>query len=104
MAILIHYYKNYVKNGRKIYEPEPVLEATKKYKANEDIYDVFIKSKLEKADNENIFITCSDLYSQFVEHWRDTHPETKWVPRDKFFFGAITRVFNLEQELNKDLG
>ncbi len=102
MSILYHYYQKYKKQGY-IEEPEEILIATDKYKQNEDIYINFIKSKLIFTGDRNDYIKTSDIYSLFVEEWKEKNPETKWIPKQKDVLNAITRTFNIENDYNNDL-
>ena len=99
MSILYHYYCKYKQQGF-IKEPEEILIATDKYKQTEDIYNNFIKTKLDFTGTRDDYIKTSDIYSLFVEEWKEKNPETKWVPKQKDVFNAITRTFNIESEYN----
>jgi P4 family phage/plasmid primase-like protien len=102
MSILYHYYQKYKKQG-KIEEPEEILIATDKYKQNEDIYINFIKTKLVFTGDKNDYIKTSDIYSLFVEEWKDKNPETKWIPKQKDVLNAITRTFNIENDYSNEV-
>ena len=102
MSILYHYYLKYKDQGS-IEEPEEILIATDKYKQNEDIYINFIKTKLVFTGDKNDYVKTSDIYSLFVEEWKDKNPETKWIPKQKDVLNAITRTFNIESDFNNEL-
>jgi P4 family phage/plasmid primase-like protien len=102
MSILYHNYLKYKEEGH-IKEPEEILIATDKYKQTEDIYNSFIKTKLVFTGDATDFIKASDIYSVFVEEWRDKNPETKWVPKQKDVLNAVTRAFNIETDYKSEV-
>lgn len=102
MSILYHYHLKYKKQGH-IKEPEEILMATDKYKENEDVYINFIRNKLVFTGNKVDYIKTSDIYTLFVEEWKEKNPETKWIPKQKNVLNAITRTFNIEMDYNTDI-
>lgn len=102
MSILYHYYLKYKEQGF-IKEPEEILIATDKYKQTEDIYNSFIKTKLILTNDLQDYIKTSDIYSLFVEEWKEKNPENKWIPKQKDVINAVTRAFNIESEFNCEI-
>lgn len=99
-GILIHYYRKYKKEG--IIIPSEVLEATKKYKNNEDIYNNFMIKHLKKTDNRELFVKQSDLYNLFVDTWKEQNGDG-WTPKRKAVFQAVNRTFDVQETLNADI-
>lgn len=104
MGILLHYYKKCKENNFKIKEPKEVLEATKKYKEIEDIYNTFFTQKIERTDKPNEYIKQSDVYTFFCEDWIEKNKQSKWTPKQKDVFNALTRIFNIEPEFDIECG
>jgi P4 family phage/plasmid primase-like protien len=67
MGLLIEKYMLYIQEGIK--EPEEVLQCTKEYQRNNDIYAEFVAQKLVKMDTE--YVTVDDVYNDFKEWVKD---------------------------------
>ena len=61
MGMLIEYYKKYRMNG--ITEPDEVLQCTKEYQKNNDIFLEFVEQEFEKQEDE--FVSFPDIVSSF---------------------------------------
>lgn len=78
MAILIHYYKIYRKEGLKD-KPEAVMRAKNEYQESCDAYAMFVNDFLEKADDERVVISNSDLERCF-RSWFEENYDGEKVP------------------------
>lgn len=85
--VLKYYYPIYEKgsNGVKydIYEPEQVLECTKEYQKDSDVYMEFIENQLVITNNSEDKEQISFIYSLFSE-WYSTSYSSKPPPRKNF--------------------
>jgi len=61
MGMLIEYYKKYRMDG--ITEPDEVLQCTKEYQKNNDIFLEFVEQEFEKQEDE--FVSFPDIVSSF---------------------------------------
>ena len=78
MAILIHYYKIYRKEGLTD-KPEAVMRAKNEYQATCDSYVTFVNEFLEKADDKRVIITNTDLERCF-RNWFEENYDGEKVP------------------------
>jgi P4 family phage/plasmid primase-like protien len=85
--VLKYYYPKYEEgyNGDKyeIYEPEKVVECTKEYQKDSDIYMEFIENQLDITNNPEDKEQVSFIYSLFSD-WYSTSYSSKPPPRKKF--------------------
>jgi P4 family phage/plasmid primase-like protien len=82
MSILLEYYKKFIHNKNGIHEPDDVLEFTKKYQKQSDIYLEFCSENLEvleKPQKQNTNLTS--IWTRFKEWHRECHPNKKMPPR-----------------------
>lgn len=63
MALLIEYYKKYIRDG--MTEPEEVMNCTNEYRAKNDFYSQFSMDNIERADN--MFLSLDELYNEYRE-------------------------------------
>ena len=67
MSILLHYYKQFADDGRKLHTPQTVIDDTKRFKERNDVYSAFFDDCCEIEEGERIHV--EDL-------WKACH---KWV-------------------------
>lgn len=75
MAILIHYWNKFVACDFRMNEPPCVLEYTKKYQSNSDVYLEFIGENIEKEENSRL--TFNDAWNQFKFWMKGAYPNMK---------------------------
>jgi P4 family phage/plasmid primase-like protien len=95
MKILIHFYKEYKKNG--ISEPEQVLIATKKYEQNENRFHNYIKNRVQKTTSDK-FILKEDIVNDFNKYWVENNVNVKFIPKSKDFINVLSKTFNIEED------
>jgi P4 family phage/plasmid primase-like protien len=93
MSILIHWYKRYLEEG--LQEPDEVMEATNKYKIDNDKFNEFFNNYIE--ENPDHFETNKNVYSQFSNWWCVNYPNTK-LPDFKDFRRACKIKYGNEKE------
>ena len=97
MSILLHYYKDYAKNGLK--EPYEVLKYTREYEKESDIYSEFIEEHIIEVDANNEKTSNKELYSIFKDWYRENRPGNK-VPQMGEFKKDITKKFGAPKRGN----
>lgn len=70
-------------NEKGLVEPDEVKFSTNKYKAENDIYQQFIDSKLEKTEDLEEFIRMNDMFSEFKEWYKENHSSYRKEPISK---------------------
>lgn len=95
MSLLIEKYKEYIKVGGTIHEPEEVMRCTREYQRNNDSYAEFVAQKIMKSDMDSI--TVPQVYESFKSWVRDNAPHIKLAAplmRDnlKKHLGNVTNI------------
>ena len=75
MSILIHYWNKFYHSGFIINEPVGVLEYTKKYQSNSDLYLEFINENIEVGIKCRLMF--NDTWNQFKRWLKDAYPNMK---------------------------
>jgi P4 family phage/plasmid primase-like protien len=96
MGMLIEYYKKYRTSG--ITEPEEVLQCTKEYQKNNDIFLEFVEQEFEK--NEEELLSFTDIVSSF-KVWCKDNSVLPMNLRKKEFTKVIIRTLGRSFVLNK---
>lgn len=78
MAILLHYYQIYRKEGLKD-KPEVVMQAKNEYQQECDDYVIFVKEFLVKSDDKKSIVTYSELERSF-RSWFEENYDGEKVP------------------------
>lgn len=84
--VLVQMFSRYKKEG--LQKPQSVLDYTRKYWEENDIYHIFIKENIEEAADENDqkvpdrSLTLTEIYDEFKEWFRYSYPSQK-VPDKK---------------------
>lgn len=77
MSILIHYYKKQKTEGIK--EPKEVTVATNRYKGDNNEFEEYFESNVEK-DTKGVgasFSSIRDIYDDFIDWWTDNYGQEK---------------------------
>ena len=93
MSILIHYYKLYKKEG--IVEPIEVLNATDKYKTDNNKFNEFFDSCL--IENDKNVETFRDIYAVLSCWWGENYSNVK-IPDTRELKRALKTKFGMEKE------
>lgn len=93
---------NRFKEKRGLYEPPEVMQATNIYKANNDVYQQFIRDKIVKIDNEEIvrdtYVSEVIMFDEFREWYRENYPYVN----KKDAIGKMKMVKELKARLDFD--
>jgi P4 family phage/plasmid primase-like protien len=100
MYILLQKYKKYKKCGLK--EPEEVLEETRGYQIESDIYSDFISSSI--AEDPSGHIGLNETYRLFKEWFRNSGLQTMRPPSRTYFKGKMEQKLKQKYEHNKWTG
>lgn len=100
MYILLQKYKKYKKYGLK--EPEEVLEETRGYQLESDIYSDFISSSI--AEDPNGHIGLNETYRVFKEWFRSSGLQNMRPPTRTYFKGKMEQKLKQKYEHNKWTG
>jgi len=93
MCMLLKYYKIYRKEGLK--EPDIVLQHTKEYKRNNDMYQEFIDTNLVVSGKEKDREEVDALYELFKQWFNSSIPGSK-CPKKTDFTGYLSKTNNKE--------
>lgn len=96
MSMLIEYYKMYIIKG--ITEPDEVLQCTKEYQKNNDIFLEFIETEFERSEED--MITYNDVLSSYKLWCKDNNVQPVSTKK-KEFIAAISRILGRAISLNK---
>ena len=96
-AILVHYYKKYIKEGGKLKPPKKITMETESYLSDNDIFKEFINNVLEVTTKETTGI--NELLNIFRQWVAEVHPENKNVTRN-IFKAYLTSYY--PKQLNKN--
>lgn len=96
--LLFDHYCNVYKMGKNgLFEPKEVKSATKAYREENDIYEHFIRDKVEEVDERGKGISKGVMYSEFQEWYRENYPS---YARDKnMSVGRIKMVKELVRRM-----
>lgn len=96
MALLIEYYKKYLDVG--ITEPDEVLQCTREYQKNNDIFLEFVEQECEKSDPD--FLSYPDVFSAFKLWCRDNNVQAPTM-RKKDFLKSMENTLGKSIAINK---
>ena len=97
MYILLKKYKKYKKYGLK--EPDEVLEETRGYQLESDIYSDFISSSITEDPNSSIGL--NETYRVFKEWFRNSGLQNMRPPNRTYFKGKMELKLKQKYEHNK---
>ena len=80
ISILVEYYKKYKAEG--LVEPEKVLQFTKRYEMDSDLYQEFFKSMIGPGD-DNDYLTLTELHREFFQWYKYTRSEKTSITRNE---------------------
>jgi P4 family phage/plasmid primase-like protien len=75
MSVLIYYWNKFTLSGFIINEPPEVLEFTRKYQSNSDLYLEFINENIEDYPGEKLIY--QDVWAQFKDWIKSAYPNIK---------------------------
>jgi len=75
------YIDSYSEKG--LVEPEEVKFSTARYQTENDIYQQFIESKIEKTDDLENFVRMNDMFAEFKSWYQENHPSYRREPISK---------------------
>lgn len=90
--LLNKYYKDYKKNG--IQEPEAIIEETKKYEKNSDMYREFIDMCIVTDEKNKIEI--QSLYDKFTKWFKNENEGSSCPKKKKFVDEMINKKFKID--------
>ncbi len=96
MSMLIEYYKGYIEKG--ITEPDEVLQCTKDYQKNNDIFLEFVETEFERSEED--LITYNDVLSSYKLWCKDNNVQPVSTKK-KDFIKALSRILGRSIALNK---
>ncbi len=96
MSMLIEYYKSYIENG--LTEPDEVLQCTKEYQKNNDIFLEFVETEFERSEED--MITYNDVLSSYKLWCKDNNVQPVSTKK-KEFIKALSRILGRSIILNK---
>lgn len=99
MAILIHYYGIYKKEGLKD-KPDAVLKAKNDYQEECDAYAKFVNEFLEKADDERVIIQDSDLERCF-RGWFEENYDGDKIPNKTILKAYLSKKLGKKHIVSK---
>lgn len=76
-GLLVDTYKNLKANNFRIVEPEAVVEETRRYMIESDIYHEFLSDQIEETANVTDYIELSRLFTEFKEWFKTDYPGDK---------------------------
>jgi P4 family phage/plasmid primase-like protien len=96
MSLLIEYYKKYMDVG--ITEPDEVLQCTREYQKNNDVFLEFVEQECEKCDSE--FLSYTDVFSSFKMWCRDNNIQPPTLSK-KVFAKSVIKTLGKMVNINK---
>jgi P4 family phage/plasmid primase-like protien len=96
MSILIHWYNKYLFEGMN--EPNEVVKATCKYKADNDKFNEYFDQCIEEvSDSDNDYVTIKTVHGDFTSWWSSNYPTSK-IPDIKELRRAMKIKYGNERE------
>jgi len=97
MSMLIFWYNKYLYEG--LNEPEEVLKATTKYKADNDKFNEYFDGRVEECELDELhkFENIKSIYSDFTSWWAYNYPTSR-LPDIKELKRAVKIKFGNEKE------
>ena len=96
MSLLIEYHKKYIETG--ITEPDEVLQCTKEYQKNNDIFLEFIETEFERCEED--LVTYNDVLSSYKLWCKDNNVQPVSTKKREFI-KAISRILGRTVLFNK---
>jgi P4 family phage/plasmid primase-like protien len=79
---LVEIYKQYRKEGLKA--PHKVTKYTDDYQKKSDLYQQFIKEKIEKTKSKKDFVSLNDMYDEFKSWFKESHTDKRCANKNDF--------------------
>jgi len=89
LSILLENYKKYIKNG--ISEPDKVLEHTKEYEANSDVYMEYIRDNIIATNNKD-YLSLEEVWNGFKKWYKSTNRPDKKTLKSELKTEMETRL------------
>jgi P4 family phage/plasmid primase-like protien len=108
---LVEIYKTYKKEG--LSAPPKVCKYTEEYQKKSDLYQQFIKERIEKTKSKKDFVSLNDMYDEFKLWFKESHTDKRTANKNDFKeeiedkLGLITSKGgwkNYKFKYNKDFG
>lgn len=79
---LIEVYKRYKEEGLKA--PSKVLKYTEEYQKKSDLFQQFVKERLEKTKSKKDFVSLNDMYDEFKAWFKESHTDKRCANKNDF--------------------
>ena len=79
---LVEVYKKYRKEG--LNAPAKVLKYTEEYQKKSDLFQQFIKERLEKTKSKKDFVSLNDMYDEFKAWFKESHTDKRCSNKNDF--------------------
>ncbi len=93
MAILIHRFQNYKKNG--LIEPTKVTCATNQYQTDSDVFLEFINERIELTNDSKDVLKITNLFIEFKAWHKEAHSDKKCPSRSDLRYDFEDKFGNM---------
>lgn len=92
-VVLWKLFKNYPRFKRQgVVIPKVIVDDTASYRAENDIYDGFIKDTVRKGnDADGCSVMEAELYEEFKSWFKENYPSVRYIPDKKLFARTVSK-------------